>query len=234
MPVEPTDAGGADPETNDPVKHEHDTGGGGGGGRRRPGPRRPEGTPAGPEEVRRALLDAAADLFARRGVENVSLRDVATAAQVNVGLIGRYVGNRHELIEAVFLDLSDQLAEEVHQEPLGQKGFEVDSVMVRWARVLTYLVLVGSEVPIHEGFQPLDALAEAMRVHYGLDEVSSRLRATQVLASALGWRIFEPYLLRSAALPDMTVEQFRDELTATHRRLAATPWPSPEDPPTVD
>ena len=55
---------------------------------RRPGPRRPSGAPVGREEVRRAVLDAAASLFAERGVAGVSLRDVAAAADVHLALIG--------------------------------------------------------------------------------------------------------------------------------------------------
>ena len=45
-----------------------------------PGPRREPGAPVGPEEVRRAVLEAAAVLFAERGVDAVSLRDIAAAA----------------------------------------------------------------------------------------------------------------------------------------------------------
>ena len=70
-------------------------------GRRTPGPRRRGGSPAGPQAVRRAVLDAAADLFARRDVEGVSLRDIAAAADVQLALIGRYIGTRAELIDAV-------------------------------------------------------------------------------------------------------------------------------------
>ncbi len=51
---------------------------------RRPGPRRPPGAPSGPDEVRRAVLDAAATLFAQRGLADVSLRDIAAAADTHV------------------------------------------------------------------------------------------------------------------------------------------------------
>ncbi|HMU79510.1 MAG TPA: hypothetical protein PKC57_04560, partial [Microthrixaceae bacterium] len=43
--------------------------------RKRPGPRRAEGMPTGPIEVRRAVIDAAAQLFCRDGVAEVTLRD---------------------------------------------------------------------------------------------------------------------------------------------------------------
>jgi TetR/AcrR family transcriptional regulator, regulator of cefoperazone and chloramphenicol sensitivity len=55
------------------------------------------------------VLDAAAALFAQRGVDAVSLRDIAAAADVHVSLISRYVGPRDELVAEVFRHVSDQL-----------------------------------------------------------------------------------------------------------------------------
>ena len=55
--------------------------------------------PSGREEVSEALLDAAARGFAERGLR-ASLRDIAAAANVNVGLIHRYFGNKSELLAA--------------------------------------------------------------------------------------------------------------------------------------
>ena len=81
--------------------------------KRVPGPRRPAGSPTGPEEVRRAVLDAAARLFAFRGVDAVSLRDIAASADVHLALIRRYIGNREALVHAVFEDLSDKVAQAV-------------------------------------------------------------------------------------------------------------------------
>ena len=43
--------------------------------------------PTGPDAVRRAVLDAAAVLFAERGVGEVALRDIAAEARVNLALI---------------------------------------------------------------------------------------------------------------------------------------------------
>ena len=48
-----------------------------------------------------------------RGVDAVSLRDVAVEADVNLTLIRRYVGNRDDLVVAVFSHVSAQLADAV-------------------------------------------------------------------------------------------------------------------------
>lgn len=190
--------------------------------------------PSGPEEVRAAVLDAAAELFAIRGVSNVTLRDIAAAAQVNLGLINRYIGPRDTLIEAVFKDLTDQLVAEIRDDPTSQRGFDVDSVMGRWTRVLTHLVIVDPELAVRIGKEPADELSAFVEQLYGLPRDAARLRVAQLFASALGWRLFEPYLLDSAELTDMSIDDARDELTHTHRRLAATPLPSPPDPDRLD
>ncbi len=143
--------------------------------RRTPGPRRSEGAPTGPEAVRRALLDAAADLFARRDVEGVSLRDIAAAADVQLALIGRYVGTRRELIDAVFDDLSASLAQELVDRPLEQISFERDSNMGRWVVVLHHLVITGAgQDRTTASFNPVRALARVLAENYGAGPPAQR------------------------------------------------------------
>lgn len=176
------------------------------------------------------MLDAAADLFAREGVSNVSLRAVAAAADVQLALIRRYIGSREQLVQAVFDDLSARLAHDVETLPLQQMSFERDSTMGRWTRVLTHMVLTGEGDPGATRFNPALALAAVTADQYGMTEPGSRLRGAQIVASALGWRIFEQYLIDAADLHSIDVARLREELTATHRRLGATPYPSPPDP----
>ena len=196
----------------------------------RRGPRREEGAPAGPAEVRRALLDAAAAVFVERGVHRVSLRDIAAAANVHPALIGRYIGTRDDLVLAVFDDLSSQLAVEVEESPLSGQGYGLDSVMGRWVRVASELVVEGWPLVGRAGFNPVLSMARTLSEGYGLDEAAARVRAAQIVAAALGWRIFEDYLIEAAQLEDVPVEELRAEQVHAARRLGATPWPSPPDP----
>ena len=196
-------------------------------GRRTPGPRRSGGSPAGPEAVRRAVLDAAADLFSRRDVEGVSLRDIAAAADVQLALIGRYVGTRGELIDAVFEDLSASLARELTDRPLEQISFERDSTMGRWIVVLHHLVVTGAgEDRTTASFNPVRALARVLEENYGAGPAWAAVRAAQIAALALGWRLFERYLIAAGGLEPIPVQDLRDEVTAINRRIGATPWPS--------
>ena len=196
----------------------------------RRGPRREEGAPSGPDEVRRAVLDAAASQFAERGVDRVTLREIASGANVHPALIGRYIGAREDLVQAVFDDLSAQLAAAVLEHPLSGQGFGSDTVMGKWVRIASALVIAGQPIAGRGGFNPVLAMAETLRVGYGLDPDASRLRAAQITATALGWRIFEDYLVSAGELDAVPLETLREELVRSARRLGATPWPSPPDP----
>ncbi|MDZ7732731.1 MAG: helix-turn-helix domain-containing protein [Acidimicrobiia bacterium] len=59
------------------------------------------------------MLDAAIVLFSSRGPAAVALRDVATEAGVNYGLIHRHFGTKDALVTRVVDDLSAALAEGV-------------------------------------------------------------------------------------------------------------------------
>ncbi len=196
----------------------------------RPGPRRAPGAPAGPDEVRRAVLDAAATLFAVHGVGGVSLRDIAAASDIHLALISRYIGNRADLELAVFDDLSAQLAESVLEHPLSGQGFDADSVMGKWSWVASALIIRGRTLAGRPGFNPVVAMADTLAEGYGLDPLAARVRAAQIVATAVGWRVFEDYLITAGELDVVPLETLREELVHSARRLGATPWPSPADP----
>lgn len=196
----------------------------------RPGPRRPAEAPVGPSEVRRAVFDAAALLFARRGVDAVSLREIAAEAGVHFALIRRYVGTRDELVLAVFDDISDQMARAVVEHPLSGQGYDVDTVMGKWVRIAGALAIAGRPIAGRSGFNPVLAMARTLMDGYGLDDQAARLRAAQIVAAALGWRVFEEYLVAAGDLGAVPLETLREELVHSARRLGATPWPSPPDP----
>ena len=73
-------------------------------------------------------------------------------------------------------------------------------------------------------------MAATLDEGYGLEPRAARLRAAQIVAAALGWRIFEEYLVTAGRLEDVPLETLREELAHSARRLGATPWPSPPDP----
>jgi TetR/AcrR family transcriptional regulator, repressor for neighboring sulfatase len=176
------------------------------------------------------VLDAAAVLFVERGMHRVSLRDIAAAANVHPALIGRYIGTRDELVLAVFDDLTSQLAADVLKRPLLGQGHGPGTVMGKWVSVANQLAVEGRPIVGRANFNPVLAMAKTLMEGYGLDDPAARLRAAQIVATALGWRIFEDYLVEAGQLDDVGLETLRTELVRSARRLGATPWPSPPDP----
>ncbi len=160
----------------------------------------------------------------------MSLRDVAAKADVHLALISRYVGNREELVAAVFDHLSERVSEAVVDNPLSGQGFSADTVMGQWVRVAAALAIRRRPLTSRPAFNPVVAMATTLAEGYGLDELSARIRASQIVAAALGWRIFEDYLLEAGDLHGLPLQDLRDDLAHSARRLGATPWPSPPDP----
>jgi AcrR family transcriptional regulator len=63
--------------------------------------------------VRTAVIRAAAALFASRGPAAVSIRDVATRAKVNHGLVHRHFGSKQALLRAVLSHAVHEMAESI-------------------------------------------------------------------------------------------------------------------------
>ena len=53
-------------------------------------------------EKQKAIINAAEKLFAIKGFDGASVRDIATEADVNVAMISYYFGSKEKLMEAVF------------------------------------------------------------------------------------------------------------------------------------
>lgn len=189
----------------------------------RPGPRRPQGSPVGPDAVRRAVIDTAGDLFARNGIAQTSLRDIASGADVNVALISRYVGQRDDVIAAVLDDLGAQVGQFALDHPLQQQGWDADTPMGRWARIVGQLAVDSPELLRSGEFNPVTALAEVACSGFGLDDSDAKIRGAQIVASAIGWRLLEDYLLDCISPTERSRGELREALTEAHRRLGATP-----------
>ena len=85
-----------------------------------------------PAQRREQMLDAANDLFAERGYEEVSVEDIARSAGVTRGLVHHYFGGRTEVYVAL-LERLDAIREEPLRPPEGRsaRARVADSVS-RW------------------------------------------------------------------------------------------------------
>jgi AcrR family transcriptional regulator len=186
--------------------------------------------PHGRAEVVAALLSAATTLFAERGPGNVSLRDVAAAANVNLGLIHRYIGSKEDLLAAV---LASQVAWQV---PLGlpaespaeivETFLQIGSVEVPYLTVLLRAVLDRYDVGrLQPEFPLLERAARSTRTN--LPRRDADVRIALLAAALLGWQAIGPlflHILKQRNIePDELAEILRPALVAF---VTADPDPS--------
>jgi len=69
-------------------------------------PRMPKVQPAEELDTRERLIHVAIRLFAERGIDGVSTRDITTAANANSAAIGYHFGSKENLVRAVFQSLA--------------------------------------------------------------------------------------------------------------------------------
>ena len=102
--------------------------------------------------------------------------------------------------------------------------------MGQWVRIAASLAISGRRLEPRHDVNPVLAMSETLQAGYGLPAEAARVRAAQIVAAALGWRIFESYLIDAGGLGELPLEDLRGDLVHSARRLGATPWPSPADP----
>lgn len=76
-------------------------------------------TPKG-RATRARIVDAALRLFAERGYEAATMRDIAEAADCSLGLAYRYFPGKDALVLELYRRLADALADDVVSQPPGQ------------------------------------------------------------------------------------------------------------------
>ena len=130
---------------------------------KRRGPGRPPGSQS--QEGREALLRAARELMAEKGLPRVTAREVADRAGVQPTLVNYYFGGKDELLRAVTEQVASEMRERLEQAVAGEGNFEarMRAVISGWvaamtedpygARLIVEQVLFGEEAV-------LDAFAE--------------------------------------------------------------------------
>ena len=167
--------------------------------------------PKGREQVMASVLKSASDLFARRGVDAVSLRQIAAKAKVNHGLIHRHFGSKEKLR----LQVQDYLAEQIRIE-VGTPETAMDAVWktlfaVRkheafW-RVMARTFLDGKfKGSVQSSFPFMFRMIELVKNEQQKGTVKTdldpRLIVAGLAAMGLGLMVFGKYLLPSTSLDD--------------------------------
>ncbi len=162
-------------------------------------------------------MRAAAELFAERGFEQTTVRDVAARAEVNQALLFRYFGSKQELFAEVLNRNSETLLETVPPAELPRRILE---------NVLSEGAVVGGEhtlVGMLRSFGD-ERAARVLRDELGesysrrlarlSDARDARLRADLVLAWLFGIGMLRS-VLRKSPLAEADEREVLDHVTRT-------------------
>lgn len=147
-----------------------------------------------------AIAAAAHRLFVERGPAAVSLREIAAAAEVNLGLIHRYVGGKDDVV-ALVLDRHGEAATRALAPVVDLEGLLdlIASGARPSARLFAGILLDDVDaVRLKREFPVAVALTDALRAApagFGADAATT---AALLQSLVLGWEIFGPFLLAAA------------------------------------
>lgn len=181
----------------------------------------------GRESPREALLRAATRLFGERGPAAVSTREIAAAAGVNSGLIHRHFRTK----EALLLEVLHRLAREISSvekdtggsENLVRFFYATRQRTVYW-NLLARCILDGVPLDTIQTEYPtigrMVALVTQLQSQgWGPKDADPRQLAALLCALALGWLVFEPWLMRATGLADEDPDATRNESLRTAMQL---------------
>jgi AcrR family transcriptional regulator len=140
-------------------------------------------------QIVEAVADAAHSLFVQRSPSDVSMREIAQTAGVNLGLIHRYVGSKDELIALVLSRHTERartMLNDANDSDLIERVAEVVVNSPATGRLVAGMILDGVEVVSLKGDFPL-----LERFAKNGDATNAAL----IYALALGWEVFGPSLL---------------------------------------
>jgi AcrR family transcriptional regulator len=165
-----------------------------------------------------AVLDAAADLFAEHGPRDTTIRDVAARAGVNHALVHRYFGTKEELLRAVLERHAHTLA--VLASSAGDTATAVHLLFREITRRSAYIDSLTRAAM--DGMHPERFIGSFPVIRGMIASVTEsqpsadpRLTVAAMSALALGWHIFDDFLVEAAQLQDLP----RDEVNARIEEL---------------
>ncbi len=189
-------------------------------------PRRPR------ESSRDALVRAATTLFAERGPARVSTREIAAAARVNNGLIHRHFTTKDTLLREVLVRLAGDIAaaEEGTEGDVAKLLRFLDATAERasYWKLLARSILDGKSPQELQGDFPtvrrIVDLLERLQASGALaSRRDPRTLATLFIAMALGWFVFEPWLVRAVGVDARDRAGLRRDLIETAMALLGLP-----------
>lgn len=185
--------------------------------------------PMSKDERVELILDVAERLFAQRGPEGVTVREIAAEAGISHALVHNYLGSKEELFKAVLMR---------DQQRILRAAEGADSLEVALPRIIaevlgptrSYATLVTHSA-IHG--MPWDAKVQGFAVRRLMELAAEQARGEElpqiagldyrfpvaaVIAMVLGWIAVEEWLEEASGL-ELDAEQVREGLIAMAQRM---------------
>ena len=187
------------------------------------------GRPVGRAEVMEAVREAATDLFAERGPDAVTVREVADRAGVNHALIHRHFGTKEELLRVVLSEAVERMA--VAARNTTNTGEDIRELVAAMRqeepaiRLLGWAILAGYPIeqvwPEYPAFQKVQTVLSDEQERSGGrgDREDPRIVVATGTAMLFGWILFRPFLERAARLSDISGLDDEDVLFTAAQQL---------------
>ncbi|MFC0685746.1 TetR/AcrR family transcriptional regulator [Novosphingobium clariflavum] len=173
------------------------------------------------EETHLALIETAVRLVSEKGLEALSLSEVARVAGVNRTTIYYHFASREALIEEV---------REWSAEQLGRAFASSQSAEER-ARYITRFVLENPDVValwteeflspgrIADRYPAFDAMAAGFERHFTTDPRNEGMDGQVFATFLLAWAMLGPRIYRNSVRPDVSIDETVERLTRTHMAI---------------
>jgi AcrR family transcriptional regulator len=187
-----------------------------------------EKKPFGRQEVVEALIASAAELFARHGVNGVSLRTITKHAGVNLGLLHRHIGTKENLYRLTLEHLAKEIAVEIPANANLLEGirhaFTSLERHAQFWRLLARTLLDGVQPEdLHTNYPVADHLLglarQALKEGSLTEDIDPRFLVATMFAFSLGFQLFEPFILRATSLEGLDPEDVRNRIVKTAAAL---------------
>ena len=177
--------------------------------------------PAGRESVRHALIDATIELIIEQGTA-ISVREIATRADVNHGLIHTYFGSKDALIIAA-VDVVNQRA----SSGIDKTGFPRPDLASRRAGELAKIIArmrLDENRDLFTSHPVSDRWVIAIQAnHDDVDEFEAKTMVATASALALGWPVFADHICEILQLDNDQRAIINDRIDALVAELGGIP-----------
>jgi len=185
--------------------------------------------PRGGEAIKEAILRATEKLLSKHSPTEISLRQIARAANVNHSLIHRYFGTKENVVLAVHDRIISKLGEQFSAiESLdGNIGrlFKINEQNPSRRILLARAMLDGADPSLIRHHFPtvhqlIDLLKKKKSESAGSSEYDTETLAAFFVGAVMGWFLYEPFLLAATGLDAKNRDKVHREIVEILEKIA--------------